>query len=147
MRAIHDETYRQFSDWLLRIGTDNEPHDDHDQVTLPENIVTDSLQGMVNFVYPPTQPGNEHFMQDPVYMSERCCLTPLNENSHHINDLILQQLSTPVHTYLSTDRVVTDNPEEAAAYPMEFLNAQTPSGLPRYKLELKVYAFHFSPCS
>ena len=56
--------------------------------------------------------------------------------------LILQQLDTSVHTYLGTDRVVTDNPEEAAAYPMEFLNAQTPSGLPKHKLELKVYTFH-----
>ena len=143
MRAVQDETYRQFSDWLLRIGTGDEPHDAHDQVILPQHIATDSQQDMIYFVYPPTQPGNQHVMQDPVYMSERCCLTPLNENSHHINDLILQQLDTPVHTYLSTDRVVTDNPEEAAAYPMEFLNVQTPSGLPRHKLDLKVYAFHF----
>ena len=82
-------------------------------------------------------------MQDPSYMSERCCLTPLNENSHHINDLILQQLREPVHTYLSTDRVVTDDPDEAAAYPMEFLNAKTPSGLPKHNLELKVLPFMF----
>ena len=115
MRAVHDETYRQFSDWHLRIGTGNEPHDHHDQVTLPQEIVTESLQDMISFVYPQTQPGHQHLMQDPVYMSERCCLTPLNENSHHINDLILQQLQAPIHTYLSTDKVVTDDPEEAAA--------------------------------
>ena len=147
MRAIQDETYKQFSDWLLRIGTGDEPYDDLDQVTLPQNIVTDSLQDMINFVYPPIQPGNQHVMRDPFYMSQRCCLTPLNENSHHITYLILQQLDTPVHTYLSTDRVVTDNPEEAAAYPMEFLNAQTPSGLPKHKLELKLYTFHLFPIS
>ena len=40
MRAVHDETYRQFSDWLLRIGTGDKPHDHHDQVTLPNEIVT-----------------------------------------------------------------------------------------------------------
>ena len=147
MRAIQDETYRQFSDWLLRIGTGDEPHDDHDQVTLSQNIVTNSLQGMIDLVYPPIQPGNQHAMRDPFYMSQGCCLTPLNENSHHINDLILQQLDTPVHTYQSTDRVVTDNPEEAAAYPMEFLNAQKPSGLPKHKLELEVYTFHLFPSS
>ena len=100
--------------------------------------MTDSRDEMINFVYPPTQPGHADLMQDPVYMSERCCFTPLNENSHEINDLILHQLHGPVHTYLSTDRVVTDNPEEAAAYAMEFLNAQTPSGLPKHTLELKV---------
>ena len=141
MRAVHDETYRQFSDWLLRIGTGDEPHDHHDQVTLPQEIVTESLQDMISFVYPQTQPGHQHLMHDPVYMSERCCLTPLNENSHQINDLILQQLQEPIHTYLSTDRVVTDDPEEAAAYPMEFLNAETPSGLPKHKLQLKVLPY------
>ena len=138
MRAAQDQTYTQFSEWLLRIGTGEEPHDANDQVTLPREIMTDSRDEMINFVYPPIQPGHADLMQDPVYMSERCCLTPLNENSHEINDLILHQLHGPVHTYLSTDRVVTDNPEEAAAYAMEFLNAQTPSGLPKHKLELKV---------
>ena len=138
MRAAQDQTYTQFSEWLLRIGTGEEPHDANDQVTLPREIMTDSRDEMINFVYPPTQPGHADLMQDPVYMSERCCLTPLNENSHEINDLILHQLHGPVHTFLSTDRVVTDNPEEAAAYAMEFLKAQTPSGLPKHKLELKV---------
>jgi len=97
---------------------------------------------MINYVYPQTQPGHQQLMQDPLYMSERCCPTPLNDNSHHINDLILQQLQEPVHTYLSTDRVVTDN-QDTAAYPMEFLNAQTPSGLPKHKLELKVLPLIF----
>ena len=144
MRAARDDTYREFSEWLLRIGTGDEAHDANDYVTLPDEIMTESLQEMINFVYPPTQPGDADLMQDPTYMSERCCLTPLNENSHEINDLILCQLQGPVHTYLSTDRVVTDNPEEAAAYPMEFLNAQTPSGLPKHKLELKVYPSLYS---
>ena len=143
MRAVQDQTYRQFSDWLLRIGTGDETHDACDQITLPQDIVTESLDDMINYVYPQAQPGHQQLMQDPSYMSERCCLTPLNENSHHINDLILQQLQEPVHTYLSTDRVVTDDPDEAAAYAMEFLNAQTPSGLPKHKLELKVLPFIF----
>ena len=138
MRAARDHTYRQFSEWLLRIGTGDEPHDDDDQVTLPQDIMADSMEDMINFVYPATQPEHANLMQDPVYMSDRCCLTPLNEESHNTNDRILQQLQTPVRTYLSTDRVVTDDPEEAAAYAMEFLNAQTPGGLLKHKLQLKV---------
>ena len=141
MRAIQDNTYRQFSEWLLRVGTGNEPHDENDQITLPGEIMAESLQDMINFVYSAPQHGDLNLMQDPTYMSERCCLTPLNENSHEINDLILHQLDTPVHTYLSTDRVLTDDPEEAAAYAVEFLNALTPSGLPKHKLELKVESF------
>ena len=117
MRAVQDHTYRQFSEWLLRIGTGDEAHDESDQVTLPQEIVAESLQDMISFVYPAAQPGEPNLMQDPEYMSQRCCLTPLNENSHEINDLILQQLQTPVDTYLSIDRVLTDDPEEAASYP------------------------------
>ena len=90
MRAARDDTYREVSEWLLRSGTGDEAHDANDHVTLPDKIMTESLQEMINFVYPPTQPGDADLMQDPTYMSERCCLTPLNENSHEINDLILR---------------------------------------------------------
>eukprot|EP00794_Sanderia_malayensis_P006624 gene6624-biopygen5394 len=81
-----------------------------------------------------------HILLDPNTMSERCCLTPKNEFSHHINELILQRLPTARQQYLSIDRVETDDPEEAAAYPMEFLNAQTPGGMPLHSLQLKVGA-------
>eukprot|EP00794_Sanderia_malayensis_P013178 gene13178-biopygen10506 len=70
-------------------------------------------------------------------MSDRCCLTPKNEFSHHINELILRRLPTPLQQYLSVDTVQTDDPEEAAAYPMEFLNAQTHGGMPLHSLQLK----------
>eukprot|EP00794_Sanderia_malayensis_P021395 gene21395-biopygen17171 len=35
MRAVQDETYQAFSDWLLRIGNGVEPHDDQHQIKLP----------------------------------------------------------------------------------------------------------------
>ena len=128
-----------------RAGTGDEVHDEHDQITLPADIMAQSLEDMINFVYPRTQPGDAALMEDPLYMSDRCCLTPLNENSHAINDMILSHLQGPVHTYFSTIRVVTDHPEEAAAYAIEFLNAQTPGGLPKHKLELKVGPSPISP--
>ena len=74
MRAVQDHTYRQFSEWLLRIGTGDEAHDENDQITLPQEIMAGSLQDMISSVYPPVQPGDQNLMQDPAYMSERCCL-------------------------------------------------------------------------
>ena len=68
MRAVQDQTYRQFSDWLLRIGTGDETHDERDQIALPQDIVTESLEYMINYVYPQTQPGYQQLMQDPLYM-------------------------------------------------------------------------------
>eukprot|EP00794_Sanderia_malayensis_P020784 gene20784-biopygen15326 len=65
------------------------------------------------------------------------CLTPKKEFSHHINELILQRLPTPRKQYLSIDRVETDDPEEAAAYPMEFSQCTNPGGMPLNSLQLK----------
>ena len=138
MRAICNDMYREFADWLLRIGNGVEPHDDRDQGTLPQNILVPSLNEMVNFLYPLPQQGHPNLMLDPETMSERCCLTPKNQFSHQINDLVLDRMQTPVRTYLSTDWVITHDPLEAEAYPVEFLRAKTPGGMPLHKLQLKV---------
>eukprot|EP00794_Sanderia_malayensis_P001555 gene1555-biopygen1441 len=138
MRAVQDETYQAFSDWLLRIGNGVEPHDDQDQISLPQQICIKSLEDLMNSIYPQAESADAHLLLHPNTMSERCCLTPKNEFSHHINELILQRLPTARKQYLSIDRVETDDPEEAAAYPMEFLNAQTPGGMPLHSLQLKV---------
>eukprot|EP00794_Sanderia_malayensis_P017148 gene17148-biopygen14755 len=140
MRAIQDATYQEFSEWLLRIGNHTEPHDENEIITLPDRICVNSSQQMIDSIYPHPTSGEPNLMLNPLAMSERCCLTPKNENSHEINKLILQRLQTPTHTYFSADKVLTDDPEEAHSYPMEFLNAQTPSGMPLRKLELKVGA-------
>ena len=108
---------------------------------LPDYMLVQSLDEIVHFLYPPPPPGQADIMADPQAMEERCCLTPTNEASHDINQLILERLHGPTQTYLSTDRVITDDPEEAAAYPIEFLNIQTPTGMPLRQLELKVITF------
>ncbi len=38
------------------------------------------------------------------------------------------------------DKVVTDDQQEAASYPVEFLNTLTPSEMPLHNLDLKVSA-------
>eukprot|EP00794_Sanderia_malayensis_P014510 gene14510-biopygen11614 len=118
-------------------GNGVEPHDHQDQINLPQQICINSLD-LINSIYPQAESGDAHLLLDPNTMSERCSLTPKNEFSHHINELILQRLPTPRKQYLSIDTVQTDDPEEAAAYPMEFLNAQTPGGMPLHSLQLKV---------
>eukprot|EP00795_Rhopilema_esculentum_P014962 gene14962-6115_t len=43
---------------------------------------------MVNFLYPLPQQGQPNLMLDPETMSERCCLTPKNQFSQQINELV-----------------------------------------------------------
>eukprot|EP00794_Sanderia_malayensis_P004027 gene4027-biopygen2503 len=101
------------------------------------NKSASNLEDLMNSIHPHAESADAHLLLDPNTMSERCCLTPKNEFSHHINELILQRLPTPRKQHLSVDTVQTDDPEEAAAYPMEFLNAQTPGGMPLHSLQLK----------
>eukprot|EP00794_Sanderia_malayensis_P001044 gene1044-biopygen277 len=142
MRAAQDQTYQAFSDWLLRIGNAVEPHNNQDHINLPQQICIKSLICM-NSIYPQAESADAYLLLDPKTMSERCCLTPKNEFSHHINELVLQRL-TARQQYLSIDRVETDDPEEAAAYPREFLNAHTSGGIPLHSLQLNVYTLYLN---
>eukprot|EP00794_Sanderia_malayensis_P000980 gene980-biopygen233 len=118
MRAVQHETYQAFSDWLLRIGNGVQPHDHQDHISLLQQICIKYLENLMNSIYPEAESADAHLLLDPNTMSERCCLTPKNKFSHHINELILQRLPTPQKQYLSVDTVQTDDPEKAAAYPI-----------------------------
>eukprot|EP00794_Sanderia_malayensis_P014688 gene14688-biopygen11788 len=113
MRAVQDETYQAFSDWLLRVGNGVEPHNDQHQINLPQQTCIKSHEDLMNSIYPQPESVDANLLLDPNTMSERCCLTPKNKFSHHINKLILQRLPTPRKQYLSVDTVQTDDPEEA----------------------------------
>ena len=142
MRAQHDNNYATFANWLLRVGNGSEPYiENTDEIPPRQDICLPSndLHGLISHVYPrgPTD--------QPHYMETRCCLTPKNDQCHLLNDMILQLLPGPTTTYLSLDTVVADDPTEAAAYSVEFLNAQTPSGMPLHKLNLKVMISLLTP--
>ena len=135
MRAAHDANYSQFTEWLLRIGNGTEPFiNENEQISLPVSVLmsSNSITKLIDHVFP------EGPNTDPEYMASRCCLTPKNDNSHVINDLVVKALPGDTTTYLSIDSIITDDEDEAAAYPIEFLNTLTPSGMPLHKLELKV---------
>eukprot|EP00795_Rhopilema_esculentum_P010068 gene10067-18715_t len=85
----------EFSDWLLRIVNGQEPHDQERQITLPYHMLVQSLNDIVDFLYPPPPPGEPDIMADPEAMAERCYLTPTNDSSHEINQLILDRLQAP----------------------------------------------------
>ena len=56
------------------------------------------------------------------------------------SEKVLDRLPGDPVTYLSADDVECDNEHERLQYPIEFLNNQTPSGLPPHKLRLKIGA-------
>ena len=70
----------------------------------------------------------------------RALLTSTNEESLEINNLILPLLPGDDRIYYSADEIQTGDDNERAAFPVEFINKQTPSGMPPHNLKLKVGA-------
>ena len=68
----------------------------------------------------------------------RAILTPKNENFDKISEVITDKFPGIGHTYLSADSVAEDDLQNA--YPTEFLNSITLSGMPPHAMTLKVGA-------
>ena len=68
-------------------------------------------------------------------------LTPINDNvdtERKINDIIMDKYPGEGRTYLSADTVAEEDMQHA--YPTEFLNSITLSGMPPHSMALKVSA-------
>ena len=67
-----------------------------------------------------------------------CNIGPKNSVVDAINASLLAEVGGEAKTYQSVDTVC--DPEEAVAFPTEFLNSLNVSGLPPHQLELRVGA-------
>ncbi len=127
MRAHQDE--QEFAAWLLQLGNGQLKSSCEDVVTgtidIPEKCIVSG--NIIDAVFP-----------DMAANVTRCAiLTPKNETTLRLNDEILERVVGEERFYVSIDKVVTDNTEEAESYPLEFLYSQTPSGMPQHVLRLK----------
>ena len=133
MRAREDEL--QFCEWLLRLGSGtlqkkrDEPFSG--AINLPPCCVIDDDVDIVDAMYNGLQ-GTD--------FASTVILTPINDDSLSTSEKVLDRLPGDPVTYLSADDVECDNEHERLQYPIEFLNNQTPSGLPPHKLRLKIGA-------
>jgi hypothetical protein len=62
--------------------------------------------------------------------NQNCILSPLNKDVDAINDEILQRIPGEQVDYHSADYFPDGESADAGKYPVEFLNATTPSGMP-----------------
>jgi len=68
-------------------------------------------------------------------------LSPKNANVTELNLKILELIPGDDILYMSIDNMISDDPNDAIDFPVEFLHAQSPSGMPPHLLKLKVGAF------
>ena len=84
---------------------------------------------------------------DTSSLADRVILYPTNDESLRLNEIILHRIPGESKTYFSSDDILTDDDNERAQYPIEFLNSLTPSGMPPHRLSLKVGAVVMLLCN
>lgn len=135
---------QQFADYLLRIGDGREPHVEgsmipsDDFISLPRNwctfVARDDYDRIIDHTWPFLRTHQQH--QRNHAFTSAAILSPLNRVAAHINDRAMQLMPGQSRVFTAIDTPV--DAQDGNLYPPEFLNTQTPSGMPPYKLELKV---------
>ena len=133
MRLTNNQlTFKQF---LLDIGDGKRPLRTEapfqNCIQVPSDMVTED--SVVDFVYPQNQPLTS--------LTNNAVLCLTNTTATDVNEKVLQSMDSDSMTYISADSVIP-NPgsdiDEEQAYPVEFLNTLSGSGIPPHKLTLKV---------
>ena len=70
-------------------------------------------------------------------LSKRVIVAPTNTQTLNMNRKIIDLIDGDSQIYYSADSVVSEDPNDALNFPVEFLNEQTPSGMPPHVLLLK----------
>ena len=103
-------------------------------IQIPQEYLVNSIDELIEKVLPDIEEG----YLDKYYVSKCAILTPKNENVDKINEMIMDKFPGIGNTYLSADTVAED--DLCNAYPTEFLNSITLSGMPPHSMTLKVGA-------
>ena len=122
MRLRSDETAQVYHD------------EGEDMIQIPPEYLVNSIDELINKVFPNIEEG----YLDKFFVSCRAILTPKNENVDKLNEMIMDKFPGIGHTYLSRDTITEEDLHNA--YPSEFLNSITLSGMPHHSMTLKVGA-------
>ncbi|XP_061371568.1 uncharacterized protein LOC133314139 [Gastrolobium bilobum] len=134
---------KDFSDWLLKIGDGDlgDNIDGESMITIPDGLLIEEsehpLSDLVDFVHPNLL---DH-IKDPTFFRERAILTPKLTDVAMINEFLMSLIPGEEKTYFSSDNVLKqDNNSqiEDDEFSPEILNTFSCSGIPDYKLILKV---------
>lgn len=130
---MRSEGQHEHNEWLLKVGGGCLPQVpgifEENTLQIPEQMV---VQGdIIASIF--------HNVQNMSVeeLSKRVILAPTNAQTLQMNREIIGQLHGEPHIYYSADSVVSEDPSDTINFPVEFLNSQTPSGMPPHVLLLK----------
>ena len=101
-------------------------------IQIPEQYLVKSTEELIEKVFPKVQYG----YSDKYFVSHHAILTPINDNVDKLNENIMNMFPGEGKTYLSADNVAEE--DLCNAYPTDFLNTITLSGMPPHSMTLKV---------
>ncbi|KAI3908741.1 hypothetical protein MKW98_029291 [Papaver atlanticum] len=114
----HDPDSIAFAEYLLKVGENSDP-----KVDFPSTMSKCAdLYELISNIYP----GIEEMSK--------------NDEVSEINKIVLEMFNGESHTFLGVDKqeLVSGESSTCTTYTSETLNQQNPSGLPPFKLDLKV---------
>ena len=135
MRVIPEEI--EFAEFLLTLGngtaaTHSEVGEDMIQVS--KDFLVTTIDELIEKVFPGIKDG----YSDKFFVS--CCaiLTPINDSVDKINESIMEKFPGEGKSFLSANSIAEDDLIDA--YPTDFLNSISLSGMPPHLIILKVGA-------
>jgi ATP-dependent DNA helicase PIF1 len=130
---MRSEGENQHNQWLLDIGVGNLPTVEgapENAVRIPSDMIAQN--DIVSEIF-----GTSPHQLSIDELSKRVVLSTTNKEVLQINRNIIEKIDGEGKIYYSSDSVVSEDPNDVNIYPVEFLNSQTPSGVPPHVLLLK----------
>ncbi|KAF7826711.1 ATP-dependent DNA helicase PIF1-like [Senna tora] len=117
-------------------------NDEEHEITIDGDILIDDAENPIQAIVESTYLKLLDNFKNHVYFRERAILSPKLDDVAQVNEFMLGLLSGEERTYLSSDTICNQDPQDelAEVYTTEFLNTICDSGLPYHQLKLKVGA-------
>lgn len=136
---------KEFAEWILKLGDGllGEENDGDTDIEIPEDLLILDQENPISSLISFTYPNMNQNLTDPMYFQQRAILAPTNEVVHSINEHLLMAIPGEEKIYLSSDSLCESEEEtdiNMALFSPDVLNKLNLSGLPNYKLVLKVGA-------
>ncbi|KAF7807461.1 ATP-dependent DNA helicase PIF1-like [Senna tora] len=135
----------RFAEWIFKVGDGNIGNiinDEEHEITIDDDILIDDAEDLIKTIVESTYPKLVDSFKNHVYFRERAILSPTLDDVAQVNEFMLGLLPGEERTYLSSDAICNQDPEDelAEVYTTEFLNTICGSCLPYHQLKLKVGA-------
>ncbi|KAI9565138.1 hypothetical protein GHT06_008911 [Daphnia sinensis] len=136
MRTATDSL--KFANWLIELGNSTDTRTASlgpDTIEIPQDFLLDghSEESLVNHVF--GDPENLLHPETEEHISTRAILCPKNDDCFKMNNYIIGQMPGQRRRYGSINSIDSEDPEEIANFPTEFLDTLKVSGIPPHILE------------